>query len=139
MFEIRRVFNELRHEISKVNDADPTTAGFSMAKVVKEEGLEQLIDNIQSMLDKEAGRHPSQRKCSNNLHYNPVDYLKQNFGNTISDKLREEAVLSILQFSVQTQCMDQTVLQAVHLADNYLRFNQSCQPAFVRIIYAMAL
>ena len=31
------------------------------------------------------------------------------------------------------------VLQAVHLADNYLRFNQSCQPAFVRIIYAMAL
>lgn len=31
------------------------------------------------------------------------------------------------------------MLQAVHLADNYLRFNQSCQPAFVRIIYAMAL
>ena len=31
------------------------------------------------------------------------------------------------------------MLQAVHLADNYLRFNPSCQPAFVRIIYAMAL
>ena len=31
------------------------------------------------------------------------------------------------------------MLQAVHLADNYLRFNQSCQPAFIKIIYAMAL
>jgi len=40
---------------------------------------------------------------------------------------------------VQTNCLDQTVLQAVHLADNYLRLNQSCQPAFMRIIYAMAL
>ena len=31
------------------------------------------------------------------------------------------------------------MLQAVHLADNYLRLNHSCQPAFIRIIYAMAL
>ena len=31
------------------------------------------------------------------------------------------------------------MLQAVHLADNYLRFNPSCQPAFVKIIYAMSL
>lgn len=123
MFEIRRVFNELRPEISKVNDLDPNTTGYSMAKVVKEMSLDLLEDNVQSMLDKEAGRHPSQRRCQNNFHHNPVDYLSQNFGNGISDKLREEAVLSILQFSVQTQCMDQTVLQAVHLADNYLRFN----------------
>jgi len=40
---------------------------------------------------------------------------------------------------VQTQCQDQTVLAAVHLADNYCRYNQSVQPAFIRIIYAMAL
>ena len=48
-------------------------------------------------------------------------------------------MLSILQFAVQTKCLDQTVLQAIHLADNYLRFNKSCHPAFMRIIYAMAL
>ena len=53
--------------------------------------------------------------------------------------MREEAVLSILQFAVRTKCLDQTVLQAVHLADNYCRYNQSIQPAFMRIIYAMAL
>ena len=40
---------------------------------------------------------------------------------------------------MQTDCLDQTVLQAVALADNYLRQNSQVQPAFVRIIYAMAL
>lgn len=74
-----------------------------------------------------------------NLQFNPVDYLNNNFGGSISDKVREEAVLSILQFAIQTNCQDQTVLQAVHLADNYLRLNSVCQPAFMRIIYAMAL
>lgn len=73
------------------------------------------------------------------MQHNPVDFLQDNFGGRIEPKVREEATLSILQFSIQTQCQDQTVLQAVHLADNYLRFNASCQPAFMRIIYAMAL
>ena len=94
------------------------------------------MDNLETMFEKEAGRHPSQRRNNQNLQHNPVDYLHTS---SVSEKLREEAVLSILQFSVQTKCLDQTVLQAVHLADNYLRFNPSCQPAFVRIIYAMAL
>ena len=74
-----------------------------------------------------------------NLQHNPSDFLKDNFGGSIKPALREEAILSILQFSVQTNCLDQTVLQAVHLADNYLRFNVSCQPAFLRIIYAISL
>lgn len=45
----------------------------------------------------------------------------------------------MLQFAIQTDCLDQTVLQAVHLADTYLRKNAIVQPAFVRIIAAIAL
>lgn len=68
-----------------------------------------------------------------------MDYLAPDLNRSITPALREEAVLSILQFAVQTNCLDQTVMQAVHLADNYLRYNKSVQPAFMRIIYAMAL
>ena len=106
MFEIRRVFTERRAELSKVNESDPLTANYTMAKGVKELGLDQIADNLHTMLAKENGTHPSQRKCPHNLQYNPVDYLGQSFGNQITDRLREEAVLSILQFSVQTDCMD---------------------------------
>ena len=52
-----------------------------MAKAVKELGLDQIADNLHTMLAKENGTHPSQRKCPHNLQYNPVDYLGQNFGN----------------------------------------------------------
>ena len=31
------------------------------------------------------------------------------------------------------------MLQAVHLADNYVRYNLSIAPPFMRIVYAMAL
>jgi hypothetical protein len=37
--------------------------------------------------------------------------------------VREEAILIVLQFAIQTDCLDQTVLQAVHLTDTYLRKN----------------
>ena len=48
-------------------------------------------------------------------------------------------MLTVLQFAVQTDCLDQTVLQAVHLADNYMKANNTIQPAFLRIISAVAL
>jgi hypothetical protein len=57
----------------------------------------------------------------------------------IAPEVREEAILIVLQFAIQTDCLDQTVLQAVHLADTYLRKNSIVQPAFVRIISAIAL
>ena len=57
----------------------------------------------------------------------------------ILPEVREEAILIVLQFAIQTECLDQTVLQAVHLADTYLRKNAIVQPAFVRIISAIAL
>ena len=88
MFEIRRVFTEHRAEISKVNEEDPATASHTMAKGVRELGLDQIKDNLHNMLQKEAGVHPSQRRCLNNLQYNPVDYLNQNFNGTVSEKLR---------------------------------------------------
>ena len=64
------------------------------------------------MLAKEAGRNGSRRGA--NVHANnPIDYLQENFNGSIQAEVREEAVLSILQFAVQTKCLDQTVLQAV--------------------------
>lgn len=105
MFEIRRVFTEMRAEISKVNEADAQTASFSMAKSVRELGLDQIADNLHNMLAKEAGTFKT-RRCTSNLQHNPVDYLSDNFNGTITAKVREEAVLSILQFAVQTQCLD---------------------------------
>lgn len=40
---------------------------------------------------------------------------------------------------MQVNCLDQTILQAIHLADNYLRRNQNVLQAFIRVIYAVAL
>jgi len=69
-----------------------------MENAVREYGLDQLIDNLRSMLDKEAGR--GSRRLAANMQHNPVDYLSQNFGGKIKPEVREEAVLSILQFGV---------------------------------------
>ena len=88
------------------------------------------------MLGKENGKGT---RGGVNLQYNPTDYLANNIDGELTPEIREEGVLSILQFAVQTQCLDQTVFQAVHLADNYLRYNPSCKPAFIRLIYAMSL
>lgn len=73
MFEIRRVFQQSRVEISKVNEGQ-----FSIANVVRELGHNQLIDNMNQMLSKEVGRLGT---CQNgvNLQHNPADYLRENF------------------------------------------------------------
>lgn len=114
-----------------------------MVEVVRQQGLDLLRDTFEVMLNKEqvAQVRAAMRNCPKDSPdgYVEVDYLSVNFGNQITAEMREEAVLSILQFAVQTQCLDQTVLQAVHLADNYLRCNRSCQSAFVKVIYAVAL
>ena len=94
------MFNEHRAELCKAEDAN-----FSIAQSVQQMGgKEQLMDNLETMFEKEAGRHPSQlRRNQQNLQHNPMDYLS---ASSISEKMREEAVLSILQFSVQTRCLD---------------------------------
>lgn len=51
IFEIRQVFNVSRQEIGKADDGQ-----FSIANAVKELGKDQLIDNINHMLSKEAGK-----------------------------------------------------------------------------------
>jgi len=98
MFEIRRVFQQNRPEISKVNEGN-----FSIANAVLELGRDQLIDNVNHILSKEAGKGA---RGGVNLQYNPVDFLQENFGGKIAPQVREEAVLSILQFAVQTNCLD---------------------------------
>ncbi len=77
---------------------------YSIDNVLKEYGGEQIIDNLRSMLHKEAGLGPRRSKV--NLHHNPVDYLKDHFVGKLKPEQREEAVLSILQFAVQTNCLD---------------------------------
>lgn len=71
-----------------------------------------MIENLRAMLAKEAGRGGSRRGANVHAH-DPTDYLQENFNGSIQAEVREEAVLSILQFAVQTKCLDQTVLQAV--------------------------
>ena len=89
MFEIRRVFDTARQEIGLVTEGQ-----FNIAKAVNEYGKDQLVDNITSMLNKEAGR--GARSSGVNLQHNPVDYLQDNYQGEIAAKVREEAVLSIL-------------------------------------------
>ena len=50
MFEIRRVFQAQRAELSKVNEGH-----YSIGNGVKELGNDQLVDNLTHMLAKEAG------------------------------------------------------------------------------------
>lgn len=50
MFEIRRVFQAQRAELSKVNEGH-----YSIENGVKELGYDQLVDNLTHMLAKEAG------------------------------------------------------------------------------------
>jgi len=109
--------------------------GFSIANSVHQQGIPQLVDSVQHLLNKE-NRVDSRGA---NLQHNPADFLKEIHDGRIPPHVREEAVLTVLQFAVQTDCLDQTVLQAVHLADNYMRANGTIQPAFVRIISAVAL
>lgn len=52
-----------------------------------------------------------------------ADYLTDLHQGRIPPEVREEAILIVLQFALQTECLDQTVLQAVYLADTYLRKN----------------
>ena len=115
MFEIRRVFHQRRTEISKVAE------GFSITNSVRLQGMEQLVDSTMNLLAKEKRIDPR----GVNLQHNPIDYLKDIHDGRIEKHVREEAVLTVLQFAVQTQCLDQTVLQAVHLADNYLKANNT--------------
>lgn len=75
MFEIRRVFQAQRAELSKVNEGQ-----YNIANGVKEYGMDQVIDNLNHMLAKEAGQFA---RGGVNLQYNPVDYLGENFGGKI--------------------------------------------------------
>ena len=68
-----------------------------------------MYENLCAMLAKEAGRGGSRRGANVHAH-DPTDYLQEKFNGSIQAEVREEAVLSILQFAVQTKCLDQTVL-----------------------------
>ena len=52
LFEIRRVFQTTRVEIKDVCEGFPN----SIANTVREFGEEQIVDNLNHMLAKEAGR-----------------------------------------------------------------------------------
>ena len=52
-----------------------------------------------------------------------MDFLNSPNLDKIDAAMREEAALTILQFGIQTDCLDQTILQAITLADNYIVAN----------------
>ena len=45
----------------------------------------------------------------------------------------------MLQFAVETDCLDSTVMRAVHLMDTYVRNNPMIHAGFLRVILAVAL
>jgi len=45
----------------------------------------------------------------------------------------------MLQFAVETDCLDSTVMQAVHLFDTYVRNNPMIHAGFLRVIAAVTL
>ena len=97
LFEIKRVFQEERQN-SRVKES----ATFSIRNTLEQYGLDQLEANLEHMLRKEAGVG----LVGPNFQHNPSDYLKEVHQGRIAPELREEAFLSILQFSVQTECLD---------------------------------
>ena len=56
----------------------------------------QLVDSVRHLLDKE--KRVDQRGV--NLQHNPIDFLKEVRENRIQPHVREEAVLTVLQFAV---------------------------------------
>ena len=78
-----------------------------MRNTIQQYGQEQLQSNLEHMFMKEAGTFLNGKQ---NFQHNPIDYLREVHQDKITSALREEAFLSILQFSVQTDCLDQTVL-----------------------------
>ena len=70
--------------------------GFSIANSVQQQGIHQLVDSVQHLLDKE--KRVDARGV--NLQHNPVDYLKEMHEGRIAPHVREEAVLTVLQFAV---------------------------------------
>ena len=70
--------------------------GFSIANAVRQQGMLQLVDSVRHLLDKE--KRVDARGV--NLQHNPVDFLKEIHENRIQPHVREEAVLTVLQFAV---------------------------------------
>ena len=96
LFEIKRVFQEQRQ-----NNIVKDSGVFNIRRTIEQYGHEQLEANIEHMLRKESGFG-----ATTNFQHNPIDYLKEVHQGRIQPELREEAFLSILQFSVQTDCLD---------------------------------
>jgi len=46
------------------------------------------------------------REATNSLQYNPIDFLNDIHMGRITVADREEAILTILQFSMQVRCLD---------------------------------
>ena len=67
------------------------------------------------------------------------DFLKVIHDDRIRKYHREEAVLKMLQFAVETECLDHTVMLAVAYFDTYIRNNPMIVPDLMRVIAAVCL
>jgi hypothetical protein len=116
--EIAHVFSQKR---TPVKLAHP---GFDTLGSVRQLSAATTRANLQYMLQQEKP---------------PCDYLQRVHANRLDASMREESYISILQFAVQTELLDQTVLQACSLADEYMQQNPNILPAFLKIVFTVCL
>ena len=68
---------------------------FSQATQIAQMGEQQIFDSTKSMLERERV-----------IQHNPADYLQELHAGRITADVREEAILIVLQFAIQTDCLD---------------------------------
>jgi hypothetical protein len=94
-FMVQQLFNEKHIPLS--SQQQNFNPNYQLAQI----GAEQLHINLINMLTNERQVNPS----INPLHHSTF---------------REHTAYSIVQFGLQINCLDQTILQAIQLADHYL-------------------
>ena len=89
--EIQRVFEQHRVPISQ---ADPQ---FNNEAQLAQLGHPQIDRQLKHMLTKE-------QICP--YQHSPLDYIAQNHANRLDPQMRQDAYLHVLQFAIQTDCLD---------------------------------
>ena len=118
-------------------DIEQFAEGFSISKVIKQMGDQQLIDSVDNLIRKENSAAVELRHATG---LNKADdFLKVIHEDRLRVHHREEAVLKMLQFAVETECLDHTVMQAVAYFDTYVRNNPMIVPGLMRVIVAVCL
>ena len=131
IFEMCQMFSQQRPDLEEF------AQGFKITKVIEQMGEQQLVDSVDNMIRKENSAAVELRHATG---LNKADdFLKVIHDDRIRKYHREEAVLKMLQFAVETECLDHTVMLAVVYFDTYIRNNPMIVPDLMRVIAAVCL